>query len=226
MEETMNKITISRTNLGKIEEKEIYELEKIDTFKYGCLGQGMGISVAHCVQMGIKNVENFWHRVYGYQIIKNETQEKEFLEAMKTVKPEVKGYITIKFYERLANQRLMFIPKRLNIPEYPKLNNFPLNIMFQTNSLTDDGNQIINSVIYNPDLSTFREKRGVQRMKYYNSLSTDRKFWVEIEYDTKRESWSGTKYCGDEVLGMADAPNWDKFFIHLTMLGVGNDISS
>lgn len=222
----MKKITISRTNLGKTEEKEIYELEKTSFLEYSLLGQGIGINIDHCVQMGIKNVNNFWHRVYGYQIIKNEPQEKEILEAMRTVKPEVKKYITVKFYERLAPQKFMFIPKRFNIPEYPKLINFPLNIMFQTNTLTDDGNQIINSVTYNPDLSTFRERGNIQRMKYYNSLSSDRKFWVEIEYDTKRESWSGKKYCENEAVGMADAPDWNKFFVHLTMLGVSSCKSS
>jgi len=226
MEETMNKITISHINLGKTEQKEIYELKKTSLLDYSTLGQGIGINIDHCIQLGLKNVKDFWHRVYGYQIIKDNEIEKKFLEAMKKVNPEVKEYITIKFYERLAPQSFMFIPKRLNIPEYPKSNNFPSNIMFQTNTLTDDGNQIINSVTYNPDLSTFREKGVVQRMKYYNSIANDRKFWVEIEYNKKSKSWSGTKYCNNEVLGMADAPDWNKFFIHLTMLGIGNDISN
>jgi len=67
MEETMNKVTISRTNLGKTEQKEIYELEK------------------------------------------------ELLEAMRTVNPKVKKYITVKFYERLFTSNARTLAKENNV---------------------------------------------------------------------------------------------------------------
>ena len=63
----MNKVTISRTNLGKTEQKEIYELEK------------------------------------------------ELLEAMRTVNPKVKKYITVKFYERLFTSNARTLAKENNV---------------------------------------------------------------------------------------------------------------
>jgi hypothetical protein len=186
MEKNMKKIIISRTNLGKTEEKEIYELEVIDSFKYRLLGQAVGISIGHCVQMGLKNKENFWNRVYGYKIIKNEELESKLLDAMRTVKSDVKEYITVSFYERLSDQKLMFVPKRLEIPEHPELYNFPYNIMFGTVVLFDDSTQNVETSVYNPDLSTFREEGDEQKMKYFNRINRSRKYWIEIVYNTKK----------------------------------------
>jgi len=220
----MKKIVISRTNLGKKEEKEIFELEEIDLSKYRLLGQSIGISIGHCVQMGLKNKENFWDRVYGYKIIKNEKMDKIFLEAMSKVKSEVKEYITVKFYERLADQKFMYIPKRLKIKERPELKNFPLNIMFSTVFLTDEGKQTLESSLYNPDLSTYKQEENVQKMKYFNSLDKNSKFWIEIVYNTVKESWKGTKYYGEKTLGMAMGSEWKMFFMHLTALGVSGGV--
>ena len=70
--EKMKKVTISRTNLGKKEQKQIYEIEKIDNSKHRLLGQSVGININHCVLLGTKNCNNFWHRVRFFQKIQNE----------------------------------------------------------------------------------------------------------------------------------------------------------
>jgi len=220
----MKKVTISRTNLGKTEQKQIYQIEKIDTTKLRLLGGSVGTNINHCVLLGIKNCRDFWHRVYGYQIIQNEEQEKLLLEQQRKFDPNLEKYITVKFYERLSDQTTMYIPKRLKIKERPELKNFPLNIMFSTTTLCDDNTQHKETSIYNPDLSTYKQEAKEQKMKYFNSLNIQREFWIEITYDTSKKSWSGIKYYKEETLGIADGPTWDSFFIHLTAMGVGSGV--
>ena len=117
----------------------------------------------------------------------------------------------------------MFVPSRLEIPDRPELSNFPFNILFCTVTLADDNSQRQETSVYEPDLSTFTEEGTEQRMKYYNNLNPERRFWVEIIYDTIDQSYIGTKYCDDKRIGMASGSRWDMFFVHLTMLGVGSD---
>jgi len=62
-------------------------------------------------------------------------------------------------------------------------------------------------------------------MKYYNNQNLERRFWAEIVYNTKKQSYVGTKYCDDKYAGMAMGMNWDMFFVHFTALGVGSDMS-
>lgn len=217
-----NKKTISRIlENGNREDKVIYELDKKDSFKYGSLGQSIGVNMNHCVALGMSHKDNFWHRVYGYMIASDNTkQENMLLTAMRKIKPEVESYITVRFYERLADHKLMFIPKRLVIPERPELNNFPINIVFAFNRLDDQNEETQETSVYDPDFSTFIEEEAVQKMRYYNNLNPDRRFWVDIIYDTKRQSYFGTKYDGDKSIGSASGSKWDGFFIHLTLLGV------
>ena len=222
----MKAVTIQRTAENGAEEKEIYLLEDIDSSKYRLLGKATGVNMSHCVLLGMKHNKNFWHGVYGFQIIKNEELEKVLGEAMKEFNPNVEPYITVCFYERLAEQQIMNIPKRLNILERPELNNFPLNIMFSTVCLTDEDEQTIESSVYDPDLSTYEQNEDEQYMKYYNNLSDDRRYLVEITYDTANKTWRGTKYFGDKVMGIAIGSKWDVFFTHLTSLGVKTDINS
>lgn len=210
---------------GDREEKVIYELDKADSFKYILLGQSTGVSLNHCVALGMNHKDNFWHRVYGYMIVLDNTkQENMFLTAMRRIKPEVESYMTVRFYERLANHKLMFVPQRLEIPERPELNNFPYNIVFATNRLNDKEKEIQETAVYEPDLSTFVEEWSKQKMKYYNNLNPERRFWVEIIYDTIGQSYFGTKYCGDKNVGSASGNKWDGFFIHLTLLGVSSGL--
>lgn len=209
---------------GRVEEKEIYEIEKVENSKHRLLGQSIGINMDHCVLLGMKHCDNFWHRVHFFQKIQNEEKEKQLLEIVRKAKPDVKEYITIKFYEQLSNNTTMYIPKRLKIKERPELKNFSLNIMFSTTTLCDNNTQQIETSIYNPDLSTFKQEESKQKMKYFNSLNIGREFWIEITYNTSKKSWSGTKYYKEDILGIADGPTWDSFFIHLTALGVGNGL--
>ncbi len=217
----MNSAIINRiTDEGSKEEKEIYELTNIDNFKYRLMGQSTGINMDHCVILGSNQTNNFWHRVYGYRIIQNEEREKVLLEAMRKIDPDVKSYITICFYERFAEQRFMFVPQRLEIPNRPELNNFPLNILFSTLCVADNGTQGMETSTYVPDISTFIEEGEEQKMRYYNCLNKE--FWVEIAYNTSDQSYVGTKYNRDKSIGMASGPKWDMFFVHLTMMGVAS----
>lgn len=220
----MKKVTISRTNLGKTEQKDIYQIDKIDNSKHRLLGQSIGININHCALLGMKHCNNFWHRVRFFQKIPNEEKEKLLLEQQRKFDPNLKQYITIAFYEQLSDQTTMYIPKRLEIKERPELINFPLNIMFSTITLSDNNTQQIQTSIYNPDLSTFKQEGIKQKMKYFNSLNIEREFWIKITFDTSKKSWSGTKYYKEEILGLADGPTWDGFFIHLTALGVKSGV--
>jgi len=222
----MKNIIISRTKLGKKEEKEIFELEEINPSKYRLLGQSMGISINHCVLLGMKHCNNFWHRVNFFQIIQNEEQEKLLLEQQRKFDPNLDKYITVKFFEQLSDQTTMFIPKRLEIKERPELINFPLNIMFSTTTLSDYNTQHKETSIYNPDLSTYKQEGTKQKMKYFNRLNIEREFWIEITYNTVKESWKGTKYYGEETLGIAMGSEWKMFFMHLTTLGVLGGVES
>lgn len=222
----MNTININRIiDNGSREEKEIHELTDEDKYKYRLLGQSTGINIDHCVILGINRKDDFWHRVYGYRIIENEKIEKMMLETMKKLKPEIESYMTVCFYERLADRKVMFVPNRLEIPDRPELNNFPFNIMFETICLTDDNTERRETSVYEPDFSTFRQEGAEQKMKYYNNLNLERHFWTEIVYNTSDQSYVGTKYCGDENIGSASGPSWDGFFIHLTSLGVGSGLN-
>lgn len=207
---------------GSIERKEIFELEENDVHQYRLLGQSTGINMDHCVILGTNHKDDFWHRVYGYRIIQNEEREKQLLEAMRKIKPEVESYMTVCFYERYAAQKFMFVPSRLEIPDRPELHNFPLNIVFGTVCVADNNTQRMETSEYAPDISTFKEEGDEQKMRYYNNLNN--KFWVEIVYNANKQSYIGTKYCGSKNIGMAVGKNWNMFFVHLTALGVGSGL--
>lgn len=221
----MRSTTISReAYLGSKEEKEIFELEEIDGNKYRLLGRATGINMDHCVIIGSNHKKDFWHRVYGFQIMQNEKTERALLEAARKIKPETESYVTVQFYERLAEEKYMFIPKRLEIADRPELSNFPFNILFGTACLTDDNRQIFETSEYVPDLTTFTEEGDEQKLRYYNSLDNSHSHWAEIVYNTKDQSYAGTKYRGAKHAGMAFGNAWDPFFVHFTMLGVGVNI--
>ena len=222
---TMGSVIIHRiAKDGGREEKEIYELAEEDKNKCCLLGQATGINMDHCVILGSKYKDDFWHRVYGYRIVENEKMEKMMLEAEKKMRPEVTSYITVAFYERLADRRVMFVPSRLEIPDRPELNNFPFNIAFGTVTLADDNTERQETSVYEPDFTTFTQEGVEQKMKYYNNLNLERHFWAEIVYNTNDQSYVGTKYCGDKYAGMAFGKNWDMFSVHFTALGVTNDV--
>ncbi|KKS39532.1 MAG: hypothetical protein UV02_C0067G0005 [Candidatus Kuenenbacteria bacterium GW2011_GWA2_42_15] len=216
-----NAITISRATADEsVVTKEIYELLEEDGNKYRLLGTATGVSMDHCVVLGSEHKENFWEMVYGYKIIQNETMEKIIVEATKNINPEIQSYMTVSFFECLAEERISWVPRRLQIPDRPELSNFPLNILFSTVCTGDNNTRTVELAEYVPDLSTFVENEAKQTMKYYNRLDGARHYWTEIVYDTARKSYFGTKYCDDESAGAAYGRDWNNFFVHLTMLGV------
>ena len=218
---TMSSVIINRImDDGSKEVKEIYEIAEGDKNEYRLIGQATGIHMDHCVILGSKHEDDFWHRVYGYKHVENKKMEKIMLEAEKKIRPETESYITVAFYERFADRKVMFVPSRLEIPDRPELNNFPFNILFCTITLADNDTQRQETAVYEPDISTFAEVGFEQKMKYYNNLNPERRFWVEIIYNTNDQSYIGTKYFGEKRLGMACGTRWDGFFIHLTLLGV------
>lgn len=220
----MSSVIIHRiANDGGREEKEIHELAEVDASNYVLLGQAVGITMDHCVGLGLKYKENFWHRVYAYRIIQNEKVGKRMLEVEREIHPGAESYITVAFYTRLAEHRMMFIPKRLEIPDRPELNNFPLNILFCTLTLNDDSTESQETSVYEPDISTFTQEGVEQRMRYCNNLNRERHFLADIVYNTDNQSYVGTKYAGSKRVGMACGSKWDMFFVHLTMLGVGTN---
>lgn len=222
----MSNITIVNHTIddGSVEKKEIYELVEKDSSKYVSLGRAVGINMDHCVILGSKHKEDFWHRVYGYRIIENKEMENNMYEADKKINPETKTetYMTVAFYERLASRRIMFVPNRLEITERPELNNFPLNIAFGTVTMADNNTERQETSLYEPDITTFIEEGVEQKMKYYNNLNLERRFWAEIIYNTKNQSYIGTKYRDDKWIGMVEGPKWDMFFVHFTLLCVGD----
>lgn len=226
-DKTMNTINISRIiDNGSKEEKEIYELAEEDKYKYRLLGQSIGINMVHCVQLGADHKDDFWHRVYGYSIIRDGKEAKMMTEAMRKVKPKTESYITVAFYERFADRKIVYVPKHLEIPDLPELNNFPFNIAFGTATLDDNNTERHETSLYEPDLSTFTQKGVEQKMKYYNKLNPERHFWAEIVYNTRDRSYVGTKYRDDQDAGKAFGTEWNAFFVHFTALGVtdGEDV--
>lgn len=102
LKQAMTSTIINReVYLGSKEEKEITELEDIDAHVYKLLGRATGISIDHCVILGMNHEKNFWHRVCAYKRIQDRGSEAKLFEVMKKIKPETEPYMTIEFYERV-----------------------------------------------------------------------------------------------------------------------------
>lgn len=74
--------------------KTIYELAKEDAKHYKSLGKAICQDLYHGIFLASKHKENFWQRVYGYVIIKNNKEAKKISEAVG------KEYMAIEFYEQ------------------------------------------------------------------------------------------------------------------------------
>jgi hypothetical protein len=127
----------------------------------------------------------------------------------------------LKALEKNRNPRSFycFVPHRLEIKDLPKYNNFPFNILFVSYA-NINGVDTSGSAIYNPDFSTFQDDENKQSMIYYNQYDDDRNWTVMIVYDKQKESWEGIKYCKSESRGSGYGTQWDKFFVHLTAIGL------
>lgn len=124
------------------------------------------------------------------------------------------------FKESIKNGCLYgFIPHNLEIEGKPEFNVFPFNVMFM-NFGTKDGARISGEAIYDPDLTSYVRENGKCTMKYHNAYGGN--CWLLIAYDETNKSYFGEKFVNDESVGIAEGPQWDKFFIHFTMLGLAD----
>ncbi len=114
--------------------------------------------------------------------------------------------------EKIAN-----IPQKLIIDGRPELSCFPLNILF-TSINTEGENSYMSYSVYKPDLETFQEDPKTKRLQYFNSENQD--WWIEISYSKENGNYCGSKYFGDKLMQQAFGNEWDKFFYHLTIMGV------
>lgn len=218
-----NFFVIKRTTVEGVKEKKIYEIDRSETRNYLSLGGAIGINMDHCVELGAKHKEDFSARVSAYRIVKDPNAEKISAEVKKVTGKDI-PYISVCFYEKLDKSlQFMFVPRRLEIEGRPELNNFPFNVVFMSICKADDNCLTEQTAVYLPDFTTYGETDTVQRMKYFNSLDQTRKFWLEILYSKKENSYIGYKYCGEKSVGGASGKDWDSFFSYLTQLGVSQD---
>jgi len=119
----------------------------------------------------------------------------------------------------IDDSSVMFIPKRLEIHGLPKLNNFPINILFGSVNRNNEIMDPIRTNEYIPDISSFSEKDKIQRLKYVDKSDKTEKHWAEIIFDASTESYTGHKYIGRDQVGSAIGKDWNKFFIHFSALG-------
>lgn len=111
-----------------------------------------------------------------------------------------------------------FVPHPLAIPDRPDLNVFPFNVLFMRFGLRN-GVKVSGSAVYEPMLETLKVIDTKRTLGYKNIYSNG---YLEIEYDEKDESYTGTKFVGGEFVGMADGVTWDRFFQHFTAIGLVN----
>lgn len=113
-----------------------------------------------------------------------------------------------------------FIPRHLEIKERPELNIFPYNVLIAMYRVNSEGKTERGLVIYEPDLSTYKDSELMQSMRYqniYGSISS-----LLILYDKSKKSYECEKYLNGERIGLASGPNWNSFFVHVGVLGLAD----
>lgn len=75
-------------------ENEIYELKKEDAKYYKSLGKAICHDVYHGIFLASRHEKDFWQRVYGYVILKNDGEAEKFIQATG------EQYIAVEFYEQ------------------------------------------------------------------------------------------------------------------------------
>lgn len=112
-----------------------------------------------------------------------------------------------------------FIPHQLEIPTRPDLSVFPLNVLFAKKKIEND--QVISgSALYVPELDTLMLSGRNISMRYRNSHGGDS--YLIIEYNFLKKTYTGSKFVHEKLVGMADGPEWNWFFVHFTILGLAN----
>jgi hypothetical protein len=113
-----------------------------------------------------------------------------------------------------------FIPKPLAIEERPELNVFSYNILIAMHRRNLQGKLIMGSVIYEPDLTTYRRDGDIQALSYLNKYNPE--YRLVISYNNETKSYRCDKFKGDENLGIAIGKDWKQFFFHVGIIGIAN----
>jgi hypothetical protein len=112
-----------------------------------------------------------------------------------------------------------FIPRELRVKGRPELRVFPLNVLFAKYKL-QNGKTIMGSAKYEPDLASLKQDKNHWSMRYQNAYGGNSS--LLIEYDVSRKAYAGEKCVDDEVVGMANGPDWNIFFTQVTAIGLSN----
>lgn len=79
------------------------------------------------------------------------------------------------------------------------------------------GNVFSGSVLYEPDLTTYRHAR--EESLYYRNPD-DNRFYFRITFDVKASLYHAEKYRELDQIAIAGGNNWNTFFIQVGMIGV------
>lgn len=112
-----------------------------------------------------------------------------------------------------------FVPNHLEIKNRDELKLFPFNVLFAQYKVVN-GQTIMGTALYEPDLNSFECDSQKMRMNYHNAYGG--KSWLAIEFDIDKRSYFGTKYVNEKNVGMATGIEWSMFFAHFTALGLTN----
>ncbi len=113
-----------------------------------------------------------------------------------------------------------FIPRPLAIEDRPELNVFSYNVFVAMYRINQEGKREMGSVVYEPDLTTYKRDGDIQTLSYLNKYNHDYK--LVISYNSEIKTYRCDKFKGEENLGIALGNNWKQFFIHVGILGLAN----
>lgn len=122
--------------------------------------------------------------------------------------------------ERKNGSLYSFIPMPLVIEGRPELNIFSYNVLIAMYRVNSEGKTEMGSVVYEPDLSTYRDSGVVKILSYLNIYNPD--YRLDISFDTQEKTYHCDKYNREERLGIATGNEWNQFFIHVGILGLAN----
>ena len=112
-----------------------------------------------------------------------------------------------------------FIPKRLEIPERPKLSDFPRNILF-ANTVQLGQYSDVHLALYEPDITTFESKDGQKQMTYRNTYGGNSQVKVIKE---AKGYYTGVRTINGVDKDISNGETWKNFFLYLTLHGVYRD---
>jgi hypothetical protein len=112
-----------------------------------------------------------------------------------------------------------FIPCRLEIKGRPELEHFPFNVLFMRWKVNEEGKKVSGTALYEPEFHTYKKEGKISSMRYRNIYGNNS--CLVIIYDEEEKQYHGEKFIKGESVGFADGKDdWNKFFIHLGILGI------